>query len=243
LVAAAGDFLYPIGEVTRMTFGDRLQDLRKARGLSQERLAEKIGVSRQAFAKWETGQSYPDIEKLPILGDYFKISIDKLLRDDNGQSCVMKVCRQPGITDDDVLSFLLSAKRNTYAGKGPEASPSRMNSHDFIYTENDLTYIDTYLGGERFAGEEALWRHDIPFWSMNYCGRVLSDSFSGDFLKECLLRATKEYPYRGPLVHNSGDYNYHCIINGSFDWFNGYEEIFCNSEKVYECVFHGGSVK
>nr|WP_230869157.1 DUF5680 domain-containing protein [Iocasia fonsfrigidae] len=98
------------------------------------------------------------------------------------------------------------------------------------------------MGGEKFAGEEALWSNDVPFWSMNYIGRIIGDSFSGDFLKECLLLVPKEYPYRGPLVYQNGDYKYHCVINGEFEWFNGYEEIFCNDIKVYECVFHGGCI-
>jgi transcriptional regulator with XRE-family HTH domain len=226
-----------------VTFGDKLQDLRKEKGLSQEKLAEIVGVSRQAVAKWEAGQSYPDIDKLLQLGGYYKISLDSLLRDDAGDACLIKTKRAHHIMDDVETAFLLRAKRNTYAGKGSEAQPSRPGSHDFVYTENELTYIDTYLGGEHFAGQEALWRQGIPFWAMNYCGRVLSEAFSGDFLKECLLLATAEYPYRGPLVQTNGDYQYHCIINGAFEWFNGYEEIFCKKEKVYDCVFHGGSVK
>lgn len=66
--------------------------------------------------------------------------------------------------------------------------------------------------------------------------------FSGDFLKECLLLVPKEYPYHGPLVYQNGEYTYHCIVNGEFEWFHGYEEIFCNDSKVYECLFHGGCI-
>ena len=47
-----------------MTLQDKLQILRKQKGISQEKLAEKIGISRQAVAKWEAGQSYPDINKV-----------------------------------------------------------------------------------------------------------------------------------------------------------------------------------
>jgi hypothetical protein len=78
---------------------------------------------------------------------------------------------------------------------------------------------------------------------MNYAGRILAEGFSGAFLKECLLLVPKEYPFRGPLVHHNGDYTYHCVVHGEFEWFNGYEEIFLGSTKVYECVFHGGSIK
>ena len=53
----------------------------------------------------------------------------------------------------------------------------------------------------------------------------------------------EDNPYRGPIVYENGDYKYHCIVNGSFEWFNGYEEIFYKDKKVFECMFHGGLVK
>jgi len=68
---------------------------------------------------------------------------------------------------DRLIRFLLSAKQNTYAAKGAQAAPSRPSSHDFRYQENDLLYIDTYVGGEAFAGEEVVWVGEAPVWSMN----------------------------------------------------------------------------
>lgn len=46
-----------------------------------------------------------------------------------------------------------------------------------------------------------------------------------NFLKEVLSKVTKEYPYRGPMVYQNEDYKYHCIVEGGFEWFKGYEEI------------------
>lgn len=59
---------------------DRIQIQRKNKGISQEELADKIGVSRQAVSKWESGQSLPDIEKIILLSDYFEVTSDYLLR-------------------------------------------------------------------------------------------------------------------------------------------------------------------
>lgn len=144
---------------------------------------------------------------------------------------------------NSIIEFLMEAKKATYAGKGPEKSSSRPNSHDLEYEKNGLKYIDTYLGGERFAGEEALWKNDKPFWSMNYIGRVISAEFSGDFLKEALLNVQPDRPYRGPVNYKNGDYSYKCSVDGQFQWFRGHEEIFYRDVKVYECMFHGGSVE
>lgn len=63
-----------------MNIADRIQHLRKARGISQEVLADKIGVSRQAVSKWESEQSAPDIEKIILLSEYFETTTDYLLK-------------------------------------------------------------------------------------------------------------------------------------------------------------------
>lgn len=64
--------------------GDRIKDLRKQRGLSQEDLAEKLNVSRQAVSKWETGLSSPDTDNLILLADLFEITVDELVRKSGG---------------------------------------------------------------------------------------------------------------------------------------------------------------
>lgn len=63
-----------------MTIADRIQNLRKTKGISQEELADKIGVSRQAISKWESEQSSPDLEKVIFLSDYFEVTTDYLLK-------------------------------------------------------------------------------------------------------------------------------------------------------------------
>ena len=141
-----------------------------------------------------------------------------------------------------ITEFLLRAKKATYAGKGPESAPSRPVSHDLQYAEGDLLYIDTYLGGEKFAGEEAVWERGQPIWAMNYCGRVIAEGFSGDFLKEALANVPFDKPYRGPSEYRVGEYLYKCSVTGDFHWYNGFEEIFHGENKVYECMFHGGDV-
>ncbi|MCD7917745.1 MAG: helix-turn-helix domain-containing protein [Clostridiales bacterium] len=63
-----------------MNLADRIQALRKAKGISQEELAEQAGVSRQAVSKWESSQSTPELEKLILLSDYFGVTTDYLLK-------------------------------------------------------------------------------------------------------------------------------------------------------------------
>ena len=63
-----------------MSVEERLQELRKAKGLSQEQLAETLGVSRQAVSKWESGQSLPEVEKLISLSTLFGTTLDYILK-------------------------------------------------------------------------------------------------------------------------------------------------------------------
>ena len=62
-----------------MTLEQNLLLLREKAGLSQEKLAEKLGVSRQAVSKWETGQSTPDVDKLMALSRLYGVPVDSLL--------------------------------------------------------------------------------------------------------------------------------------------------------------------
>ena len=145
--------------------------------------------------------------------------------------------------DKSIVSFLIRAKQATYAGKGAETASSRTGSHDLVYRENNLMYYDTYLGGDKFAGEEALWISDVPYWSMNYVGRVTGSPFSGDFLKEALLHVPEEMPYRGPEKYVNSDYTYSSSVKGDFDWFQGKETISYHGTQIYECFYHGGLIK
>ena len=64
-----------------MNFSEKLKEIRKKEGISQEQLAERIGVTRQAITKWETGKGLPDVENMVIIAEIFKTTIDELLMD------------------------------------------------------------------------------------------------------------------------------------------------------------------
>ena len=223
-----------------MNFSQKLQLLRKNKGCTQDELAGKLDVSRQAVAKWESGQVYPDISNLIQISKLFNVTVDYLVKD---QECIVS-CSDDKMSDiNRLIEFRLEANINTYAACMNETDSTRLNSHDFTYSNGSYTYHDTYVGGEQFAGEEAIWYEGRSQYAMNYIGRVLSQNVSGDFLKEALRKADKKMPFRGPEYYQSGQYIYKCNVVGDFSWFQGYEEIYCDNEKVYECYFHGGIMK
>lgn len=224
-----------------MNISNKIQKLRKSYGWSQEEMAEKLSVSRQAVGKWESGQSFPEINKLIEISDIFAVPVDRLIRDE--KKCDLQFCKEKDIYNEEIIMFLLKVKKATYAGNGAESKSSRLKSHDLEYQEGRLSYYDTYVGGERFSGEEVVWTDKLPIWAMNYTGRIIEEGFSGEFLKKALSNGSIELPYRGPVIYIEGSYSYHCNVSGDFSWYQGYEEILLDGTKIYECYFHGGLVK
>lgn len=224
-----------------MRLEEKLQLLRKRNGYSQEQLSDKIGIARQTISKWENGQAIPELNGLILLSELYGVTIDRIVKDND--ECNILLCKNNDIDISKVISFLVRAKKSTYPVGTNKVQSTRIKSIDFSYEEDPYKYYDTYLGGEKFSGEEAIWLYDNPIWSMNYSGRVLGDNFNISFLKEALSEVSDDLPYRGPRIFTKGDYHYHCKIDGEFVWFQGYEEIFYSDEKIYECYVHGGVIQ
>ena len=89
-----------------MDFNNRLYELRKQKGLSQEELANRVNVSRQTISKWEVGDSTPDMEKLIALSDLFGISLDELVSGKSPQPAenVQKKSEVAQILEEKVLT-------------------------------------------------------------------------------------------------------------------------------------------
>lgn len=97
-----------------MEFCEKLQELRKSRGLTQEELAEALFVSRTAVSKWESGRGYPSIDSLKEISRYFSVTIDELLSGEKLLSIAERENKANvrGLCDllfgmTDLLSFLL----------------------------------------------------------------------------------------------------------------------------------------
>ena len=220
--------------------GENIRKYRKNSGYTQEELAAQLNVSRIAVAKWEAGQTYPDIMNLIQISNMLNVSVDYLVKE---QECEVIPASSENSQINEIIRFRLEANVNTYAAFMNETASTRLDSHDYRYENGEFVYHDTYVGGEQFAGEEAVWKSGKAVYAMNYMGRVLSEKFSGDFLKEALRNADFKMPYRGPEYYQAGEYTYKCKVSGDFSWFQGQEEIYWREEKVYECYFHGGLLK
>lgn len=107
-----------------MILAEKIVDLRKKSGWSQEQLAEKLGVSRQSISKWESAQSTPDMKKVVALSELFGVSTDYLLKDDREDAEGAAVCgEEPDaaacdgasltpVSMEDASAFLAHNERN-----------------------------------------------------------------------------------------------------------------------------------
>ena len=83
-----------------LKIGEMIKELRGVKGVSQETLAAVCDVSMQAVSKWENGQSCPDIAFLPLLAEYFQVSIDYLLTGkESEQKCAAEDTDMSGLTE------------------------------------------------------------------------------------------------------------------------------------------------
>ena len=122
-----------------MEFGEKLQELRKKKGLTQEELAEALYVSRTAVSKWELGRGYPNIDSLKEISKFFSVSIDELLSGEKllsiaekeNKSNIKNMCDLLfGIVDlFSLILIILPLYPNTI--------------DDFVYSVNLLNYAQT----------------------------------------------------------------------------------------------------
>lgn len=126
-----------------MTFAEKLKSIRKQAGMSQEQLAEKLGVSRQAVTKWETDAGIPDIENIMAISALFDISIDELLSNEKGTKKAADYLFE-SITEYDIdepkrydMKFG-GAKRFVLSGYEGEKIRVRLASNTLSTLQNDF---------------------------------------------------------------------------------------------------------
>ena len=126
-----------------MTFAEKLKYIRKQAGFSQEKLAEKLGVSRQAVTKWETDTGIPDIENLMAISSLLDISIDELLSNEKGTKKHTDFLFE-SVTEYDIdgqkrydMKFG-GAKRFVLVGYAGEKIRVRLASNTFATLQNDF---------------------------------------------------------------------------------------------------------
>lgn len=155
-----------------MNLGKKIAELRKKNNLSQEELAEKVGVARQTISKWEIGDTTPDINQVKIISKIFNISIDELVDNDINNVIVEKVSnteKLAGITIKIlkvfgimlivfitliflfVIIFMVDMPRNDYDIVGRTKVSCNLDNEEYVYeAEYNKNYQVINSGGDSY---------------------------------------------------------------------------------------------
>ena len=144
-----------------MNLGNKIMTLRKKNNLSQEDLAEKVGVTRQTISKWELEETTPDINQAKKLSVIFNISLDELVNNDVNSILIEKVSnteRLAGIIIkilkvSGILLIMFNFKRfnNDRVIVGKASVSCKLNSEEYLYeVEYNKNYQVINAGGDAF---------------------------------------------------------------------------------------------
>ncbi len=151
-------------------------------------------------------------------------------------------------TLDQLNAFIVRAKAATYVGGGAKSLSRRPGSHDLEFREGAFAYLDSYLGGSVFIGQEVVYFDNQPVWAMNYYGRILEPDLitaaeAGQMIQASLSKLYTQGRFLGGFEHTLGVDAYVDTNEGNVTSFTGKEWITRGNTKVYELVYHGGLIK
>ena len=153
-----------------MEFHEKLQELRKVKGLTQEELAESLYVSRTAVSKWESGRGYPNIDSLKAIAKYFSVTVDELLSgdelltiaEDDAKEKEKRCCDQVfGLLDLSAVMFFFLPFFGQKTAGGAEAVSLLA-----------LTGISPWLRGVYFAAVTVMALLGLCALALQNCGRT-----------------------------------------------------------------------
>ena len=129
-----------------MKFNEKLLEIRKKQGLSQEELGMELQVSRQTISKWESGQSYPDFQRLVMLSDYFNMTLDELVKGIDVQDV-----REKNMTDEKVASIYMDVE------SGKATLKKILTIISYVVIPLIALFVVTFLVHLAFPDIEWLW--------------------------------------------------------------------------------------
>lgn len=180
-----------------MTFGEKLQKLRREAGLSQEELAERLEVSRQAVSKWERDSGYPETEKIIRMGRLFHVTMDYLLNEDAADAPAADPAQPAGSP----------APEETAAPEPPEAPASEAGFYvDRETAVGFLTHRKARLWKIALAAGLLVGSLGLAFWSADWASVAFMAAWIAALVLVCAAGLSGD-PYRRlrqePLVLDS----------------------------------------
>jgi transcriptional regulator with XRE-family HTH domain len=204
-----------------MTLGLKIQDLRKKAQLTQDELAEILGVSRQALSKWENDTSIPDIDKVILISESFSVTTDYLLKDSPiQQSCHEDEKKIQSMFQMNPKSLIISISIIVFIGLIISIS-MQYSSNRFNWTFKDaaLGSIIQLIGiglftvfhiNLKYDKTSLLWFWLINIWFITLMPYVLLSSYTSNVLLHLFPNVINHYT----IAYSVGDLIY-LVINGT----------------------------
>lgn len=179
-----------------MKFGEKLQTLRKSRGMSQEQLAERLEVSRQSVSKWELEESVPELDKVIALSEVFGVTTDYLLKDAAEPQPALPAAREPCRKTVGQVQYVCSAGLMAIGLFAAFAEWYEQQADPAIWM--GLTFqtagVVWYFAGKLICRQEAPFFLKLLNWAL---GLFLPVSMAASFLLE---RQLCPYPAELPMT-------------------------------------------
>ena len=198
---------------------NRLQKLRKENGYSQEELADKLGISRQAVSKWERAESSPDTDNLIILARLYNMSLDELLydtesSDDIRQRTKDSIC----LTDDEEQSVIF--KDGSIEFKNPDGTNAYIDKRRIILSIIDATVFAMTLIAY------FIWSAVFDAWYVSWVLWVLMPAIMSLF-EACIFKMISKFLY--PVFVTA----IYCFIGMEFELWHPYWFLFVTIPLFY----------
>ena len=171
-----------------MILADKIIENRKKNGWSQEELADKLGVSRQAVSKWESAQAIPDMKKILQLAEVFNVTTDYLLKDEIGEAERPETSTyEDDLYEEETLRRVSIEEANAYLDHN-ESAARRISTGVMLCILSPV--VVTVLGGFAEAGKGPL-----SVWSAGVLGVVILFLMVGIAVGLFIMSAVKNKPY------------------------------------------------
>lgn len=198
-----------------MTLGEKIFILRRENGLSQEELAERLGVSRQSVSKWESGNVMPDLDKVLMLSEIFSVSTDTLVKDNIG------IISDGAEDEQDAFEDISSFSGAPVSEYGSEFDTGELPAAALTVKEDEQAAAQSEIPQEAPAAEKRKYRRALPAYlkiviSLVVCAALISAAvvpyFTGGYDRlAAMIFGGTDYPY--VLVHGMGGWGSGSKIN------------------------------
>lgn len=216
----------------KLFLGETMKRLRQEKGLTQEQLSDKLGVSFQSVSRWEGGSSYPDIELIPEIAGFFHVSIDELMG-----------------MDQSLRDKKLNEALQQLAGNVPleeRIKIQRQIHRDFPHDSGVLYGLIHTLGELCEEGQERIYFEELKQFAEEYLALPGEATYYRDFVKTELITAAPEEEAADMIARYSSEFDMRAgaLLKKRYEYRGDRER--CNAQKqvnlingIYAFVFGG----